>query len=175
MEHWKNSRIVYEGRIVRLRVGEVELDDGSTAEREVIEHPGGVCVAPWTGESVILVRQFRIALNAHVLEVPAGKLEPGDSPALRAACELEEETGYVARTLEPAGAVYATVGYCSEQIHFFLGLGLEKTAQRLEPEERIELVEMPLDDVRQGLAENTFTDSKTVIALERLLRHIGSG
>ncbi len=172
MEVWKDSRIVYDGRIVRVRVGEVELDNGATAMREVIEHPGGVCVAPYTGRGVVLVRQFRIALGEYVLEVPAGKLEPGDDPAGRAARELEEETGCVARTLEPAGFVYATVGYCSERIHFFLGLDLEKTHQRLEEEERIELVEMPLDEVRRGLAGNTFTDSKTVIALERLLRHI---
>ncbi len=172
MEIWKNSRIIYDGTVVRLRVGEVELDNGAPAHREVIEHPGGVCVVPFNGKSVILVRQFRIAVGDYVLEAPAGKLEGNEEPAYRGACELEEETGYRAGKLIPAGGVYASVGFCSERIHLFLAFDLEPCGQRLEEEERIELVELPLDEVRRRLAEHRFDDGKTVVGLHALLGHL---
>lgn len=173
MEIWAENRVLYDGKVVRLRVGEVTLDDGARAGREVIEHPGGVCIAPFTGDSVILVRQFRIALGHYILEAPAGKIEgEEDSPAIRAMNELEEETGYRAGRLVPVGAVYSSVGYCSEKIYLYLGLDLEKTEQRLDEDERIELVEMPIDDVRQGLREHAFEDGKTAIVLQALLYHL---
>lgn len=172
MEIWKNSEIVYAGDVVRLRVGEVVLDDGSTARREVVEHRGGVCVLPFTGEAVILVRQFRIAIGDYVMEAPAGKLEGGEDPARRAACELEEETGHAAGRLVPAGTMFASVGYCSEEIHLYLALDLRKTARNPDPEERIELVEVPLRDVRGLLARNAVPDGKTVVILHALLRYL---
>lgn len=172
MEVWAENEILYDGKVVRLRVGEVILDDGRRALREVVEHPGGVCVIPFTGDSVIFVKQFRIALGKELLEAPAGKIEVGEAPAYRAACELEEETGYRAGALLPVGFVYASVGFCSEKIHLFLGLELVKTQQRLDDDERIELVTMPLDDVRRMLRENDFEDAKTVVGLHALLAHL---
>lgn len=172
MELWAENDILYDGKVVRLRVGEVILDDGRRALREVVEHPGGVCVIPFTGDSVIFVKQFRIALGKELLEAPAGKIEAGEAPAYRAACELEEETGYRAGALLPVGGVYASVGFCSEKIHLFLGLELVKTQQRLDDDERIELVTMPLDDVRRMLRENGFEDAKTVVGLHALLAHL---
>jgi len=172
METWVKSEIMYEGRIVRLRVGEVSLDNGARAYREVVEHPGGVCVVPFTGHSVILVRQFRIALGKYILEAPAGKIEPGDIAVERAERELEEETGYRAGRMLPIGEVYSTVGFCSEKIHLFLAIDLEKTEQRLEEEERIELVEVPMAEVRKRLREHRFEDGKTVIGLYALLDYV---
>jgi len=172
MEIWKDNEVLYDGKVVRLRVGDVVLDHGGLARREVVEHPGGVCVVPFTGHSVILVRQFRIALEKDVIEAPAGKLEGDEDPAYRGACELEEETGYRAGRLVPVGSVYSSVGFCNEEIHVFLGLDLEKTAQRLDEDERIELVEVPLDDVRRGLREHRFDDGKTVVGLYALLDHL---
>lgn len=172
MEIWRENRIVYEGRIVRLRTGDAELDDGRLAYREVVEHPGGVCVVPFTGHSVILIRQYRIALGQYIIEAPAGKLEAGDSPLSRGEAELEEEIGYRAGRMLPIGRIFSSVGFCSEIIHLFLGLDLEKTAQRLEEDERIELVELPLDEVREGLRTHRFEDAKTVAGLYALLDYL---
>jgi ADP-ribose pyrophosphatase len=172
MEIWKDSSILYDGRVVKLRVGQVTLDDDSLAHREVIEHPGGVCILPFTGTHVILVRQFRIALDQYVLEAPAGKLEGNEDPLARGIAELEEETGYIAGSIIPAGSIFASVGFCSEVIHLYLALDLTKTAQRLEREERIELVEMTLNEVRAALRDYTLRDAKTVALLHRLLAHL---
>ena len=173
MEIWNDSKIVYDGAIVRLRTGHVRLDDGRLAFREVVEHPGGVCIAPFTGHSVILERQYRIALQEYVLEAPAGKLEAdAEDPEARVRAELEEETGYLAGTLIKLGVFQSTVGFCSERMHLYLGLDLVKTQQRLEPDERIELIEMPLEEVRAGLKENRFTDAKTALVHQGLIYHL---
>lgn len=171
MEKWKDSSILYDGRVVKLRVGQVTLDDDSLAHREVIEHPGGVCILPFTGTHVILVRQFRIALDQYVLEAPAGKLEGDEDPLARGIAELEEETGHVAGSVVSAGSIFASVGFCSEVIHLYLAFDLTKTAQRLEREERIELVEMSLDEVRAALSDYSIRDAKTVVLLHRLLAY----
>lgn len=172
MERWTESRIVFEGKIVTVRTGTVVLDDGTTAYREVVEHPGGVCILPFTGSSVILVRQFRIALNRDLLEAPAGKLEGPEDPLRRGLIELEEEVGLKAGRVVDAGKVCATVGFCSEVIHLFLAFDLEHTERRPEPDERIEVVEIPLDEVRAGLRDHRFDDAKTVVLLHRLLDHL---
>lgn len=172
MEVWRENRVLYEGRIIRLRVGDVALDDGSIGYREVVEHPGGVCVLPWTGHSVLLVRQYRIALGEYVLEAPAGKIEGNEDPEYRGRRELEEETGYRARTVIPLGYIFASVGYSSERIHLYLAFDLEKTARNLDPEERIELVEMPLQEVMRMLDAGEFPDGKTVVLLHALIRHL---
>ena len=175
MEIWKESKIIYDGVVVRLRVGEVELDDGSSAYREVVEHKGGVCILPFTGHSVILVRQFRIAVGEYVLEAPAGKLEADEDPAYRARCELEEETGRRARAVLSLGYIFASVGYCSERIHQFLALDLETVPRNLDPEERIELVEIPLDEIPGMLDRGEIRDGKTALILHTLLRRLESG
>lgn len=172
METWRDSRVLYDGRIFRVREGEVVLQDGHIARREVVEHPGGVCALPFTGHSVILIRQFRIALGRAIIEVPAGKREGDEDPAHRAAVELEEETGYRAGRIVSAGSTFPTVGYCSEEIFFFFAFELEQCGQKLEHDERIELVEFSMQEVRDGLRNYTFDDGKTVIILERLLDYL---
>ncbi|MBI3118946.1 MAG: NUDIX hydrolase [Candidatus Hydrogenedentes bacterium] len=174
MEVWDDSRIVYDGTVVRLRVGNVRLDNGALAHREVVEHPGGVCVVPFTGHSVLLVRQYRVAVSEYVLEVPAGKLEGHEDPLYRGACELEEETGYRAGRMEYIGCYYMAIGFCSERVHIYLAFELTHHGQQLEEEERIELVEVSLEEVRRSLKEHRFTDGKTVIGLQALLDHLDS-
>jgi len=174
MEQWIENQVIYDGAVFRVRTGEVALEDGTRARREVIEHPGGVAVLPFTGESVILVRQYRIAIGKAILEIPAGKREGDEDPALCGMRELIEETGYRAGRLLDAGAVYATVGYCSEKIHLYLALDLEHVGQNLDVEERIELVTLPLAEVRQGLKGHRFEDAKTVVGLHALLQYLES-
>lgn len=171
MERWVDGKRVYEGRVVSLRVGNVELDDGTIALREVVEHPGGVAIVPVKDDAVILVRQFRIAINDDVLELPAGKLEAGENPEVRGRIELEEETGFRAGRMLSAGSIYATVGYSSEIIHLFLAFDLEHVGQNMEFDERIDVVELPIADIETRIADGTIRDAKTIIGLQALARN----
>lgn len=172
MERWKESSLVYEGKIVNLRVGSVELEGNGIAYREVVEHPGGVCIVPLLEDKVLLVRQFRIAIGKYILEAPAGKIEKGDDPVERGKKELLEETGYEAGSFEYLGYAYSSVGYCSEVIFFYLAQDLKYTGAKPEEDEKIELVEVPLEEVKEKLRRFEFEDSKTYIALQAMLYKI---
>ncbi len=172
MEKWQENQIVYDGTVFRIRTGDVTLEDGTCAQREVVEHSGGVGVIPFDGNSVILVRQYRIAIGQDILEIPAGKREGDEDPAECGMRELIEETGYRAKQLIPAGSYYATVGYSSEKFYLYLAFDLQHVGQDLDEEERIELVELSLDEVRQGLKAHRFEDGKTVVGLHALLQYL---
>jgi len=171
MESWINKKCIYDGKVVSLTVGEAELDDGAVAHREVINHSGGVGVVPVIDNSVIMVRQYRIAIEKDILEIPAGKIDPGESPEDCARRELEEETGYRARRLVPAGAFYPSVGYTDEIIYLYLGFDLEESDQKLDSDERIKVVRMSIDKLREMLAARELFDSKTIIGLRELFAY----
>lgn len=174
MERWKESEVIYQGKIVNIRTGTVSLEDGKSAFREVIEHPGGVCIAVLDNvrQEVILVRQFRIAIGKHILEAPAGKMEGNDDPMERAKKELEEETGYRAGVFEYLGPAYSSVGYCSEIIHYYFATNLEYVGTKPDEDENIEIVRMPINEVRERLQKFQFDDSKTYIALQAMLYRV---
>lgn len=178
METWLDPTVRFQGTIFTVRAGSIQLDTGETAYREVVEHPGGVCVLPFDGQNVTLVKQYRIALGEDVLEAPAGKLEPGEDPAERAKIELEEETGLRAERLVAAGQVYGSVGFCSERIHLFFAPEVKQVEQRLEAEERIELVRMNLDELEELIQSQRLTDAKTICLITRFqhwMRVTGAG
>ena len=172
MEQWHKSEIVYDGKVVRLRVGDARLDDDSLAIREVVEHSGGVAMVPYIDGEVILVKQWRIAVQDHVVELPAGRLEPNETPEERALIELEEEIGYKAGRLEKVAACYCSPGFTDELDHIYLAFDLEETVARPEPDERIEIVRMSIDEVRAALANQTFNDAKTIIGLDALCSYL---
>jgi len=172
METWTSRETVYQGKLVRLDCGIVRLDDGLEARREVLVHPGGVAVVPVHGDSVVLVRQFRIAIGRDLLEIPAGKLEPGDTPERRARTELEEETGLRAGRLVAAGSFYPSPGFLSELIHLFLAFDLAEIPARPEWDERIEVVRVPLAEARAQLRMHVIEDGKTRAGLYALFDHL---
>ena len=172
METWIASERIYSGKVVSLRVGDVRMDDGTVAFREVVEHPGGVAVVPVLGDSVVLIRQYRIAVGRDIIEIPAGKLEGDEDPEHRGRCELEEETGYRAGRMVPAGAIYASVGYTSEEIRMYLAFDLEKVGQNLEADECIETVEVPLSEIESRMANSELKDAKTIVGLHLLLDYL---
>jgi ADP-ribose pyrophosphatase len=172
MEEWVRSERIYEGRIVSLRVGDARLDDGTVAPREVVEHSGGVGIVPVVDDSVVLVKQYRIALGMDILEVPAGRLEPGESPEYRARCELEEEIGYRAGRLKLVAECYPSPGFTNQLDYIFLGFDLEPCTARPEFDERIEPVRVPIAELDELLARNAFKDAKTIIGLRELLIHL---
>ncbi|WP_124727246.1 NUDIX domain-containing protein [Staphylospora marina] len=160
------SRTLFEGRVVRLQVDEVLLPNGNTSTREIIKHPGAVCVMAVTEEGkLILVRQYRKAMDKVTLEIPAGKLNPGEDPAACALRELEEETGLVAEGLDPVIAFYTAPGFTDERIHFFRARGLKRGTFRPDEDEFVERVELTLEECREKIKSGEICDAKTVMAV----------
>lgn len=154
---------VYDGRILRLHVDDIELPNGKKAIREIVEHSGGVCVAALSeNKTLTFVRQFRYPYHKVLLELPAGKLEKGEDPLQAGIRELEEECGLVADRVISMGCVYPTVAYCSEIIYLYLATGLHQTAQHFDEDEFLETEEISLDDAVRMVMQNEITDSKTV-------------
>lgn len=172
MEKWIKQEEIHRGKIFSLWGGQVALDNGEVAVREYIRHAGGVGIVPVVDGNVILIRQFRISIERELIELPAGRLEPNEEPTSCAARELEEEIGYRAKRLIPIASYYASVGNSNERMYLFLALDLEKTERRLEADERIREVVMPLEVVREKLAGQEFDDSKTIIGLREALAYL---
>ncbi|MGN0561071.1 MAG: NUDIX domain-containing protein [Candidatus Fimenecus sp.] len=157
---------LYRGKIVNLRVDDAELPDGTTALREVVEHPGGVCVAALTDkEELLFVEQFRYPYMETVLELPAGKLEYGEDPFEAGKRELLEETGAAAKTYRDLGKLYPTPGYCGEIIHMYLAENLTFSEQHLDEDEFLEVRRIPLEEAFQMVMRNEIRDSKTQVGI----------
>ena len=160
------SRQVFDGGVVKLFVDEVELPDGKKSVREIVRHPGAVCVVPVTDEGeVIMVRQFRYAFGEVLLEVPAGKLEPGEDPLSAALRELEEETGTVAQNVVHLGELYTTVAIFDEKIQMYLARGLTYKNAHPDDGEFLEVEKIPLSTLVEMVMRGEIKDSKTQVAI----------
>ncbi|HLY64614.1 MAG TPA: NUDIX hydrolase [Chloroflexota bacterium] len=157
------SREVYAGRLINVRVDEVELDNGRRATREIVEHPGAVAIlALTTNNELVFVRQYRKAAERVTLEIPAGTLGPGEEPAACAARELREETGLGAHTLNKVCSFYTAVGFCTEVLHLFVATEWEPGEQACEEDECIDVVQLPVAQAMQYIHDGTIVDAKTV-------------
>jgi ADP-ribose pyrophosphatase len=173
MAKWLDRHVVYQGQILQIWAAELQLDDDHVVAYDIVEHHGGVAVVPLLDDRVVLVKQPRYVVGQSLLEIPAGKLEgPDDDIIARAQAELGEETGYRAGRLIQAAEFYVSPGYCTERIHVFLGLELERIEAAPQAHEEIECVELPMSVIRQMLAEGQFHDSKTIIGLHALLDYL---
>ena len=162
---------IFNGRIIRVHLDEVELPNGNLASREIVEHPGGVCVAALSDNDTLqFVRQFRYPYHRVLLGLPAGKLEKGEEPLEAGLRELEEECGMRADKVVSLGCVYPTVAYCSEIIYLYLATGLHKTQQHFDDDEFLETEEISLADAVRMVMDNEITDSKTVAAVLKVAR-----
>lgn len=162
---------IYEGRVVKLDVHEVRLPDGTFSKRELIRHVGAAAVVPLDSNGdVLLVRQYRIAADRIMLEIPAGILDQDEAPERCALRELQEETGFAAAQLESLGAFYPAPGYTSEVIHLYLGTGLSPAPLHGDDDEFVEVVRMPLSEALEQALSGEITDSKTIIALLKVAR-----
>ena len=156
----------YHGVIVNVRLDSAELPDGSEALREVVEHPGGVTVIPVEDDGTVwCVRQYRYPFSRTLLEVPAGKLEPGEAPELAAARELSEETGLTAGRLQYLGANFTSPGYSEEVLHIYLARDLHRGAAHLDPGEFLNVERHPLEKLVQMALDGQLCDGKTTVAL----------
>lgn len=172
MEKWLQQSEIHKGKVFSLWGGQVLLDNGEVAVREYIRHAGGVGIVPVIDGNVILIKQFRISIERELIELPAGRLELNEEPISCAARELEEEIGYRANKLIPIASYFASVGNSNERMHLFLALDLEKTERKLEYDERIREIVMPLDVVREKLTKQEFEDSKTIIGLREAIGYL---
>jgi 8-oxo-dGTP pyrophosphatase MutT (NUDIX family) len=160
-----DSKVVWEGRIGRVRIDTVRYDDGELADREVVEHPGAAAVVAHDGEKLYMVRQPREPVDEQsLLELPAGKLdEEGESPLDTAQRELAEEIGKGARTWQHLTSFYTSPGFTDEECHVFIATNLYDERAEVEDNERIDIVEVPLSDLDHVIRD--CRDSKTLVGL----------
>lgn len=157
----------YHGRVFTVERDEVRHESGYEGVREVVRHNGGaVVVGLLPGARVLLIRQYRYPIGEAILELPAGKLDPGEEPEACARRELREETGWTAQHIEQLGVMLTTPGFCSEALHLFLAEDLIPGDQRLEQgEESIEVRDVPFAEAMAMCASGDIRDGKTITAL----------
>ena len=163
----KSAEYIYKGKIINLRRDEAILPNGITAAREVVEHPGGVCVAALTdNEEIIFVRQFRYPYSEEVLEIPAGKRDRADEDPLECGKrELKEETGAVANKYVSLGKLYPSPGYCGEIIWMYAATGLSFGECNLDDDEFLNVEKYPLEKAVEMVLSGEITDAKTQAAV----------
>ncbi len=169
-----STKHIFEGRVIKLDVHEVMLPDGSTSQRELVRHPGAVAIVPLDADQTIhLVRQYRIAADRVLLEIPAGTLEPGEDPLVCAERELQEEISFKPGKLESLGGIFVAPGYTTEYIHLFLATDLKPSSLEMDADEFIETVTMSLTDALKLIETGEICDSKTTTALMIVARKLG--
>lgn len=157
---------IYEGKILNLKIETVELPDKKYSKREIIEHPNGVGIIPILNDkSMIMVKQYRKAVEKIMLEIPAGILDVNEEPRDAALRELEEETGYYANELKYMLEFYVSPGYSNEKIYLFLAEDLEKGEPMLDSEELLEHEIYPIEELVKMVNRGEIVDSKTIIAI----------
>ncbi len=168
------SRRAFDGRVISVRLDDVEMPSGRRVTFEIVEHPGAVALVPLTADGRILfVRQFRRAIGSELLELPAGTLERGESPEACARRELAEEVGQQAGQWERLATFYSAPGVLNEEMHLFLARDLSPViAEREEEDLRVE--PLPLDEARRRIATGEIRDAKSMIGILLVCERLGA-
>jgi ADP-ribose diphosphatase len=165
------SKRVHAGRVINLDADTVRFPDGSTGELEIVRHPGAAAVVPFASDphgadpTILLIEQFRHAADGPLIEIPAGRLNPGEDPGVCARRELLEEVGVKAGRLERLTTIWTTPGFTDERIHLFWAADLTADKHAREPDEFIEVTPKPLSEVLTLIRSGVISDAKTVLAL----------
>ena len=163
-----DSKIVYEGKVVTVLKDNVEVADGHKSFREVILNSGGVVIAAMKDlDTILMVKQFRYPLKRVNLELPAGKLELGENPDEACKRELEEETGYRAKTWKSLGFINTTPGICTEKLYLYLASDLEFVGEHPDEGEIIKCFEYKLSDIMNMIDAGEINDAKTICTIAR--------
>lgn len=163
-----SSKSIYNGKVVKLQVDDVTLPNGKLSKRELIKHPGAVAIIPITNENkIVFVEQYRKPLEKSIVEIPAGKLEPGEKPESTAIRELEEETGYTARNVTKLTSFYTSPGFADELMHIYFAKDIEKleVPPAMDEDEFVEILELSLDEAKKLVEEQRIHDAKTIYAI----------
>lgn len=170
-ETTKTSEKLFSGRIIDLYLEEVELPNGKTSTREIIKHPGAVAVLALTKDKkLVMVQQYRKAMERVLVEIPAGKLEKGELPEVTAKRELEEETGYTTQSLQHLISFYTSPGFADELVHVYYTEDLHVLEEKaeLDEDEFVDVLEVTLEEAQQLIDEQRIFDAKTAYAVQYL-------
>ena len=166
MEKTLSSQLIYDGRAVKLRVDTVQTANNRQTTREIVEHADCVAIIAVDADSnILLVRQFRKAVDKELLEIPAGGIDPGEDPEATVRREQREETGYLPKKVEKLGGFYSAPGYCSEYLYLYLATDLTPSQLYAEDTEEISLVRVPVSEIPNLLASGKICDAKSVAGL----------
>ncbi|MCQ6266108.1 NUDIX hydrolase [Fictibacillus sp. WQ 8-8] len=175
MDHLKETTIsttpVYSGKIIDLEIQEVLLPNGNKSKREIVKHPGAVAIIALTPENkLLLVRQYRKALEKTIVEIPAGKLEKNEDPLECAKRELLEETGYECGSLEYLSSFYTSPGFADELIHLYFTDSLKECKeQQPDEDEFLDVLEVSIEEAEEFVKNQQIHDAKTAYAVQYVL------
>ncbi|MDX1918233.1 MAG: NUDIX hydrolase [Candidatus Caenarcaniphilales bacterium] len=159
-----DSVLIHDGEILKLKLDQVLLPNGHTANREVVIHPGGVVIIPFTPEGkFVLVKQFRYPVGEVLWEFPAGRLNPGEEPRLAAERELKEETGFQGGELKDLGKIYTAPGFCDEILYFYLATEIQPGEARPDHDEFVEALTFTSQEVEDYIHAAMIKDAKTIV------------
>jgi len=165
-EETLSSRKVFEGRALKLRVDSVKLPNGRKTTREIVEHENCVAiVALDDADNILLVKQFRKPVEKELLEIPAGGIDPGESPEDAVRREMREETGFLPQKVEKMGGFYSSPGFCTEYLYLYLATDLVSSPLQAEDSENISLVRVPLAEILGLIASDAIVDAKSIAGL----------
>jgi len=171
-----SSRLIYEGRAVKLRVDTVQMPSGRETTREIVEHSDCVAiVAIDADDNVLLVNQFRQAVGKELLEIPAGGIEPSEDPVATVRRELREETGYLPGKVERLDGFYSAPGYCTEYLYLYLATDLTPSQLYAEDTENIRLIRAPIGQISDLIASGSICDAKSIAGLLTFLYYRKAG
>lgn len=167
------SKNIYDGRIVKLDINEVELPNGQIAKREVVSHkPGVSIVAIDDKNNFIFVKQFRSGIGDELIEIPAGLVENGENPKSAARRELQEEIGYDCSNLELLCSFYPSPGFCNEVTYIYLATNLIKSSLPKDEDEFIELIRIPMAEIKNLYNKEYTVDGKTILGITLALNRL---
>jgi ADP-ribose pyrophosphatase len=165
------SERLHSGKIIKLDCDRIRYPDGSEAEVDIVRHPGASAVVPFLSDpegedpQILLLRQYRYAAGGYLYEIPAGRLDPGESPAACAARELKEETGCTAKRLEPLITIVTTPGFTDERIHLFIATDLTHGQAAREADEFADVIVMRLSEALELIQGGEIVDGKTALGI----------
>ncbi|MDD5510000.1 MAG: NUDIX hydrolase [Dehalococcoidales bacterium] len=171
-ERTLSSHLVYEGQALRLRIDEVETAGGRESRREIVEHDDCVAIIAVSGDSILLVRQFRKPVEQELLEIPAGGINPGESPEEAVSRELREETGYLPQKMERLGGFYSVPGYGTEYLYLYLATDLTPGRLFAEDTESISVVRVPVSQILELITSGSICDAKSIAGLLTFLEYL---
>ena len=167
-----SSRTIYEGRILKLRVDTIQTADGRQTTREIVEHADCIAVIAVDAEdNILLVKQYRGALAKELLEIPAGGIDAGEDAEAAVIREMQEETGFRPERVERLGGFYSTPGFCNEYLYLYLATDLIASQLYAEDTEGIEVVRVPIAQVRELVTSGRICDAKSIAGLFTYLEH----